>query len=372
MDEFTRTYSVIHLDAIHKNIQSVKKRVGENTKIMAIVKADAYGHGAIVVANEIKQEVYGFAVATVKEAVELRESGVENAILILGYVSKAEYQTVIQHNITFALLSKQEALDISECAVKMNQAVKCHIKINTGMNRVGFATDENAIAEIQEIYKLQGLNCEGIFMHFATADEKDKTFAKYQFKLFMDIIEQLQEKNIVFSIKHCANSAAIVDMPEMKLDMVREGIILYGLKPSQEVRPNIEYYPAMEIKSHVVFIKEIPKGEGISYGRTYITTRKTKVATIAIGYGDGYARSLSSKGYILIHGKKAPIIGRICMDLMMVDITDIENVQVEDVVTVVGKDGELEISFEELEMLSGKFNYEFVCGISPRVKRKYV
>ncbi len=372
VEEFTRTYSVIHLDAIYRNIEEARKRIGNDTKIMAIVKANAYGHGAVEVAGAIKDKVYGFAVATVREAITLRESGVTNPILVLGYVCKAEYETVILNDITFAILTKEMAKDISECAVRINKTATCHIKINTGMNRIGFPTNSQSIDEIEEITGYDGLDCEGIFMHFATADCEDKTYSREQYERFMEMLAELEQRNVTFRIRHCANSATIVDMPEYKLDMVREGIILYGLKPSEEVDREMKYYPALELKSHVIFVKELPAGESVSYGRTYITKAPTKVATVAIGYADGYPRALSNKGYVLVHGKKAPVIGRVCMDQMMIDVTDIDNVQVEDVVTVVGRDGDEEITFEELGRLADRFNYEFVCDISERVERKYI
>lgn len=372
VEEFTRTYSVIHMDAIYRNIEEARKRIGNDTKIMAIVKANAYGHGAVEVAGAIKDKVYGFAVATVREAITLRESGVTNPILVLGYVCKAEYETVILNDITFAILTKEMARDISECAVRINKTATCHIKINTGMNRIGFPTCPQSVDEIEEITGYEGLDCEGIFMHFATADCEDKTYAREQYERFMEMLAELEQRNVTFRIRHCANSATIVDMPEYKLDMVREGIILYGLKPSEEVDREMKYYPALELKSHVIFVKELPAGESVSYGRTYITKAHTKVATVAIGYADGYPRALSNKGYVLVHGKRAPVIGRVCMDQMMIDVTDIDNVQVEDVVTVVGRDGDEEITFEELGRLADRFNYEFVCDISERVERKYI
>lgn len=372
MKKFTRTYAIIHLDALHANIRQAKERVGDNVKIMAIVKADAYGHGAIEVAKAIKDEVYGFAVATAREAIELRKHGINNMILVLGYVCKAEYEEAIRNRITFAMLSEEMAKEVSECAVRMNESASCHIKINTGMNRIGFAADEASVDEIERVCRMPGLDCEGIFMHFATADSGDKTFSHIQFERFMKVIDELADRGVNFRIRHCCNSAAIVDMPEYALDMVREGIILYGMHPSDEMLTEIKYNPVMELKSHVIFVKELEAGEGISYGRTYITDRLTRVATVAIGYADGYPRSLSSKGYVLIHGKKAPILGRICMDQMMVDVTDIPDVKVEDVVTLIGKDGDEIITVEELAAISGKFDYEFVCGISQRVERKYV
>lgn len=372
MEEFTRTYSVIHLDAVYNNIQEVKKHIGEDTKILAIVKANAYGHGAVAVAKSISDKVYGFAVATVKEALELRNNGIDNFILILGYACKAEYETMLRNNISFSLLTKEMAQDISECASRLNITAKCHIKINTGMNRIGFPVNDDTINDIEDICKLPNMDCEGIFMHFATADEEDKSFSRTQFELFMKLLNELEKRGVVFKIRHCANSAAIMDMPEYKLDMVREGIVLYGLLPSEEVGNKLKFRPAMEIKSHIIFVKDLPKGEGISYGRTYVTEKDMRVATIAIGYADGYPRSLSSKGYVLIHGKKARILGRVCMDQMVVDVTDIPQAKVEDVVTIVGCDGENTITIEELANLSNRFNYEFVCDISERVEKKYV
>ena len=371
MEEFTRTYSVIHLDAIYRNIEEARKRIGDDTKIMAIVKANAYGHGAIEVAGAIKDKVYGFAVATVREAITLRKSGVDNPILVLGYVCKAEYETVIKNDIIFALLTDEMAKDISDCAVSINKTARCHIKINTGMNRIGFPTNNQSIDEIEKITSYPALDCEGIFMHFATADCEDKTYAREQYNRFMNMLSELEKRNITFKIRHCANSATIVDMPEYKLDMVREGIILYGLKPSDEVDSTMKYYPALELKSHVIFVKELPEGESVSYGRTYITEAPTKVATVAIGYGDGYPRSLSNKGYVLIHGKKAPIIGRVCMDQMMVDISDVPEAKIEDPVILIGKDGEERISAEEVGEAAYSFNYELVCGIARRIPRIY-
>ena len=372
MEEFTRTYSVIHMDSIFYNIDAVKRQVGEDTKILAIVKANAYGHGAVRIAQAIKDCVYGFAVATVREALELRHSGIDNFILILGYACKAEYKTMLRNNISFALLTKEMAVEISNCAKELGMTAKCHIKINTGMNRIGFPVNEETVRELQEICVMPNLDCEGIFMHFATADEEDKSFSKQQFDTFMGLIDTLSDKGIEFKIRHCANSAAIIDMPEYKLDMVREGIVLYGLRPSDEVNKLPDFKPAMEIKSHVIFVKDLPAGEGISYGRTYVTEKPMKVATVAIGYADGYPRSLSSKGYVLIRGQKAPILGRVCMDQMVVDVTNIPDVEVEDVVTIVGNDGDATITVDELAALSGRFNYEFVCDVSERVEKKYI
>lgn len=372
MENFTRTYSVIHLDSVKYNIEQVKNHIGADTKILAIVKANAYGHGALKVAGEIKDMVYGFGVATVKEALELRYSGINNFILVLGYVTPSEYGEMINNDITFTIPSREMAKDVSEYANSINRKANCHIKINTGMNRLGFDADDESVSDIIAISEMPMLNLDGIFMHFATADEEDKSYSNRQFKMFMDIVSKLEMAGISFNIRHCANSATIIDMPEYKLDMVREGIVLYGLKPSDDVKDYPAFKSVMEIKSHVIFVNDLEAGESISYGRTYVTPKAMRVATIAIGYADGYPRSLSNKGYVLIHGMKAPIVGRICMDQMVVDVTDIPDVKVLDVVTIVGTDGDNEITIGELSELSGRFNYEFVCDISERVEKKYI
>lgn len=372
MEKFTRTYSVIHLDSINYNIEQVRKQIASTTKILAIVKANAYGHGALRIATEIKDKVYGFGVATVKEALELRRNGISNFILVLGYVTPAEYEDMIANEITFTVATTDMAEDISHYAIKAEKPALCHIKINTGMNRLGFAANDTTINQIVKMYKLPMIQWDGIFMHFATADEADKEYSHRQFELFKNILDKLGENNITFPIRHCANSATIIDMPEYQLDMVREGIVLYGLKPSDEVKEYPDFKPVMEIKSHVIFVNELAAGESISYGRSFVTSAPMKVATVAIGYADGYPRSLSNKGYVLIHGQKARILGRICMDQMVVDVTDIPDVKVEDVVTIVGKDGANEITIGELSGLSGRFNYEFVCDISERVEKKYI
>lgn len=372
MEKFTRTYSVIHLDSINYNISQVKKQLKPDTKILAIVKANAYGHGALRIATEIKDEVYGFGVATVREALELRHNGIKNFILVLGYVSAAEYEDMIDNDITFTIATREMAEDISEYALKANKSALCHIKINTGMNRLGFTANDETVNVIKMLYKLPNIKWDGIFMHFATADEANKEYSHRQFERFMNVINKLSEDNITFPIRHCANSAAIIDMPQYQLDMVREGIVLYGLKPSEEISDKPEFKPVMEIKSHIIFINDLACGESISYGRSFVTDKPMRVATIAIGYADGYPRSLSNKGYVLVRGQKAPILGRICMDQMVVDVTYIPDAKVEDVVTIVGKDGDKEVTIEELSRLSGRFNYEFVCDISERVEKKYI
>lgn len=372
MDKYLRAYALIHTGALKHNIQIAKNRVGTDTKIMAVIKTNAYGHGAVRTAKELMDDVYGFAVATIDEAVELREAGIKNMILILGYISEDDYDALIMNDITTSLLTYEMAVSLNARAKELGQMAKCHVKINTGMNRIGFPVDEETVEIIKKVRELKNLESDGIFMHFATADEEDKEFSHEQYRKFTWILKRLHEENVDFAIRHCCNSAAILDLPEMKLDMVRDGITLYGLYPSEYVRSmHSEMNPVMELKSHIIFIKTVKAGEGISYGRTYITSKDTRIATVSIGYGDGYPRTLSSKGYVLIHGKKAPITGRVCMDQFMIDVTGIDNVCVGDTVTLMGRDGDEVISAEELAELSGRFNYELVCDINSRVERVY-
>ena len=271
----------------------------------------------------------------------------------------------------------KQACALSELAGAMGKCGRCHIKIDTGMNRIGLPAKHPddiipTVDEIERIKTLPNLICDGIFMHFATADEADKTKAKKQYDNFCLVLDELKKRNIDFTYRHCSNSAAIIDMPECTFEWVRQGITLYGLRPSDELVHNIELYPAMELKSHVVYIKTIQQGDEVSYGGVYVADSPRRIATVSIGYGDGYPRQLSDKGYVLIRGIKAPIVGRVCMDQLMVDITDIPDVELEDVVTLFGHDGNAVITVDELADLCGRFNYEFVCDINKRVKRIYI
>lgn len=372
MEKYYRVYANVNLDAIVSNIEAIKNNISPDTKIIAVVKADGYGHGAIPIAKTLSDYVYGFAAATVDEAVMLRENGVDKPIIILGFCAYHEFANLVSHDITATIFDYDSALHLSNMAKTLGKVAKCHIKIDTGMHRIGFEPNEKSTKVIKRIKKLPNLEMEGIFTHFATSDEKDKQRAMKQFDKFTQYIETLSENGIEFALKHCSNSAAIIDMPQANLDLVRSGITTYGLYPSDEVdKDRVKLIPALELKSHVVMVKDVKKGEGIGYNLTYITKQVTKVATISIGYGDGYPRSLSSKGYVLIRGKKAPILGKVCMDQMMVDVTDIDGVSVNDEVTIIGKDGEEYISVEEIANLAGSFNYEFICGLGKRIPRNY-
>lgn len=372
MGEYFRTYAKIDLEAILHNINEAKKRIEKNVKVMAIIKADGYGHGAAKLGDFLKSEVDYYGVATLEEALELRKSGIELPILILGYTSPSQYIEVVKNNITQTVYNTEMAKEMSKAGAICKKEAKVHIALDTGMTRIGFDANEDGIAEVQEILTFSNLVVEGLFTHFATADEADKSYSKLQISKYDKFVALLEERDINIPIKHMCNSAGIMEFDHHRFDMVRCGIITYGLYPSEEVNKNaITLKPALQWKTHVINVNIVDAGHGVSYGKTYITKNETKIATLSVGYADGYPRALSSKGRVLIHGKYAPIIGRICMDQMMVDVTHIDNVKIEDEVTLVGKDGENIIYVEELANMAGSFNYEFVCGIGKRVQRLY-
>ena len=371
-NKYYRVYAEINLDAIVKNVDNLMALTKENTGALAVVKADGYGHGDVAVAKAVAQKVTGYAVATLDEAVNLRENGVKKPILVLGYVDPYEFDILVSHEITATVFDVETAQLLADAARVQKKQAHCHIKVDTGMRRIGLEPDENGIAIVKQITALKELSADGIFTHFAASDETDKTSAEHQFKLFTDFTGRLEKEGIHFTYRHCANSAAVIDMPQVDLDMVRLGIAMYGMYPSDEVKKEkVELFPALDLKSHVTMVKEIPAGEKVSYGGTFTTTRTTKLATVSVGYGDGYPRALSSKGYVLVRGQKAPIVGRVCMDQMMVDVTDIENVTRADIVTLIGKDGDAEITVEEIAALAGTFTYEFVCDLGKRIPRSY-
>lgn len=371
-NKYYRVYAEINLDAIVKNVDNLMALTKENTGALAVVKADGYGHGDVAVAKAVAQKVTGYAVATLDEAVNLRENGVKKPILVLGYVDPYEFDILVSHEITATVFDVETAQLLADAARVQKKQAHCHIKVDTGMRRIGLEPDENGIAIVKQITALKELSADGIFTHFAASDETDKTSAEHQFKLFTDFTGRLEKEGIHFTYRHCANSAAVIDMPQVDLDMVRLGIAMYGMYPSDEVKKEkMELFPALDLKSHITMVKEIPAGEKVSYGGTFTTTRTTKLATVSVGYGDGYPRALSSKGYVLVRGQKAPIVGRVCMDQMMVDVTDIKNVTRADIVTLIGKDGDAEITVEEIAALAGTFNYEFVCDLGKRIPRSY-
>lgn len=370
--KYTRVYADINLDNIEYNVKALMALTKPGTKAMAVVKADAYGHGDVAVARAVNDIVDAYAVATVEEGINLRQNGIEKMILVLGYVDEMHYDQVIRYDLSIPVFDTEMAKKMSAAAVAAGKNIRCHVKVDTGMHRIGLRPDDDGIETVLAIAKYDGLDVEGIFTHFATADEKDKTAAYRQFELFKTFVEKLENKGMHFKYRHCSNSAGIIDMPDVNMDMVRLGIAMYGMYPSDEVSHDaVELKPAIELKSSVTMVKTIQPGERVSYNGTFEAKRVTRLATIETGYGDGYPRSLSNKGYVLIRGRKAPITGRVCMDQFMVDVTDIPDVGRLDEVTLIGRDGDEYISVEEIAALAGTFNYEFVCDLGKRIPRNY-
>lgn len=366
-----RVYAKIDEDAVLSNLAQMKANLSPEVGIMAIVKTDAYGHGADFLSAAIEEEVCGFGVATVEEAVSLRRHGRRKMILILGYVHESLFPTVIEQDISMDVYSFETCKKLSYVAERLGKAAKVHFKLDTGMSRLGVLANEESLTLLERIVQLPYIEVEGIFTHFSAADEKDKTSTRRQLFLYQEFIQKAKERGIVVPYYHCANSAGIIDMRETDFNMVRAGIALYGLYPSDEVKKEqVSLRAALSLVSHVVMVKEVAAGTGISYGSTYVTLKEERIATIPVGYGDGYARALSNRGYVLIHGKKAPIRGRICMDQFMVDVSDIPDVVVGDPVTLVGIDGSEQITVEYLcEIIGNTFPYEFICDLGKRIPR---
>lgn len=370
----SRIQADIDLDAFRFNLDSIKKNINENTQIITVLKADGYGHGAVPLAKEAEKEerVWGIAVATVEEALELRCGGIKKPLLILGYTYQEDYDLIAEEELRPTVFKLSMAQELSQAALRKNKTIKIHIKIDTGMSRIGYRDLEKSVPEILEISRLPGLEIEGLFTHFARADEREKAPAYQQLEKYQAFQKALKEAGLKIPLCHCSNSAGIIRIPEANMDAVRAGIILYGLYPSGEVEKEpVPLKPLMTLKSHIAYIKTLEPGVQISYGGTYTTQKETRVATIPVGYADGYARSLSNKGWVLIRGKKAPILGRVCMDQFMVDVTDIPEARELDEVILLGKSQDQQITMEELGELSGRFNYEFACCISKRVPRIY-
>lgn len=372
MKEFDRTYAQIDLQAICHNIKEVRNHINRQTKVMAIVKANAYGHGAVSVSQALYEMVDAYGVAVIGEALELRQAGIEKCILILGYTGKEWYDELVKLQISQTVYTYEMAEELSAAAVRQGKQARIHIKLDTGMGRIGFAPTAEALDIIEKIAKLPGLIIEGIFTHFARADEKTIEAAREPFSAFMDFVNKLEKRGIKIQFRHVSNSAAIMSFPEANLDMVRSGIITYGLYPSDEIpKRNIELQPAMEWKALISYVKQVEAGASISYGGTFTAKQPMLIATVPVGYADGLKRDLSGKGRVLVHGEYAPILGRVCMDQFMIDVTHIPNVKMGDTVTIFGRDGDRCIPVEEVAKLSHSFNYEFVCGVTNRVPRKY-
>ena len=368
-----RVYTKINLDNIQKNMQTVKERFGEDMKILGIVKANAYGHGAVTVAKSLVEfGAYMLGVAAIDEALELRENGIDVPVLILGQIFSQDYADAINNNITCAVADIETAKGLSETALKLGKKVSVHIKIDTGMGRIGFQPDENGEKLVKSLFSLDGLEITGAFTHFACADFKDKTSAYNQKQKFLDFTDKLIGDGCKLPIRHMYNSASAMELEGYAGDMVRCGIMLYGLYPSDEMNKDYKLLPALEFKSSVSFVKNVKKGFTVSYGSTYTAEKDMKIATVTAGYGDGYPRYLSNKGEVLIRGKRCKILGRVCMDQFMVDVTHLPDVRIADEVTLVGTDGNETITVEDVSDDEYRFNYEFCCLITPRVPRIYI
>jgi len=370
--DYRRVYAKIDLSALEFNISQIKAKISENTAIMAVIKANAYGHGAVEFARFLDGFADYYGVATVDEAIELRNAGVDKPILLLGYTSPSEFDAALLHDITVTVFSLSDALIFDTNAEKLGKTVKVHVAVDTGMSRIGFQVTEEDAEKASKIFELEHIDVEGVFSHFATADESDKTFAYGQKERFERFLSMLASYNCYPKIRHLNNSAGIMEISGSDFEMVRAGIMLYGLYPSEEMdKQAFSLRPVMELISHISHVKTLPKGRGISYGLTHTTDKETTVATIPVGYADGYPRALSNKGRVLINGVSCPILGRVCMDQMMVDVTSVPDASVGDEVVLLGKSGDNVITAEELSLPAASFNYEFVCGIGHRVPRAY-
>ena len=365
-----RTWAEVDLDAIAHNFRAARNHLPKDMKLLVTVKANAYGHGALRVAQLLQNRVDYFALATMDEAVQLRQAGIRTPLLILGPVQPADYDRAAKYDVALTVSSLQEAGAISACGVSCGKKITVHMALDTGMSRIGFPCTEEAARQIRQAAALPGIYAEGIFSHFALSDSPDKSYANLQTENFRRMLAAI---GVDFPIRHLYNSAAIVDMPP-EFDMAREGIILYGLLPSDTVDLSRigGTKPAMALRSHVSFVKTLPAGTPISYGCTYCADRESVIATVMAGYADGVPRLLSNRGEVIIRGMKAPIVGRVCMDQLMVDVTHIPGVQPGDTVTIFGTDGEATITADEVAEKARTIGYELVCGIAPRVPRVYL
>ncbi len=369
-----RTWAEVDLGAIKNNIKNIKACVGDKTKVLAVVKADAYGHGAIAVAETLlKNGADCLGVAFIDEAEQIRNAGIICAILLLSYTAGADVDRVVEMNITPTVFHFKSAKMFSEAAKKAGKTLKIHIKTDTGMNRVGFAANDESVNEIVEISRLENIEIEGIFTHFSCADEAIQDYTHAQAEKFLKFVNTLKEKGVNIPIKHACNSAGIVQFPEYHFDMVRAGIITYGMPPSDDVDISLlNLKPALTLKSTVSRVFEIPAGEKISYGGTYVADKPMKAAVVSIGYADGYLRALSSKAPMLVDSQPAKVVGRICMDQCIIDVTNVNNIKVEDEVTIAGGEPGGPVSFDTLAKLCGTISYELLCLIGKRVPRIYL
>lgn len=373
MEQYSRVYEKIDLDAIKHNMEAMRDNLSAGTGMIGVVKADGYGHGSVPVACAIDPYVWGYATATLEEGIILRKHGISKPILVLGVTPKYGYEELVQYEIRPTIFQYETAVRLSEIAVKAGTTVFIHLAVDTGMSRIGYRVTEEAAEEAVLISRLPGIRVEGLFTHFARADETDKAVTDDQLSKYRKFLAMLTARGLSIPVLHCSNSAGILDLQRANFSVVRAGISIYGLYPSGEVqREAVHLTPAMELKSMVTYVKSIAPGTPVSYGGTFVAERETIVATIPVGYGDGYPRALSGKGEVLIHGCRAGILGRVCMDQMMVDVTGIPGVKEGDEVTLIGGDGKEQITVEELAAVSGGFHYEILCDIGKRVPRVYI
>ncbi len=374
MRHYHRVVAEIDLDAIKSNYKEIKAFLAPGTKICSVIKADGYGHGAVPIAKALNTlGVDAFAVASCSEAVILRKSDIKKTVLVLGYTSEEDYADMVNYSITQTVFRLDMARHLSDVAMALGRVAHVHILLDTGMGRIGFTPEEATVALIKEITTMPFISVDGIFTHFSRADETDKESSKVQLHKFTDFIDRLKAEDIHINNMHMSNSAGLIDLPTAHFDMVRVGIAMYGLYPSSEVnQEQVHLTPALTLKSNVILVKEVPVGQPISYGGTFVTERISTIATIPVGYGDGYPRALSSKGHVLIRGQRAPIVGRVCMDQFMVDVTDIEGVINGDEVVLIGNMGMDHISVEEIAQQMGTINYEVVCQLGKRIPRLYM
>lgn len=373
LDGIRPAWVEINLDNLAHNITQVKRIVREDTLITAVVKANAYGHGSVEAAKVfLANGADRLAVGTLSEAIELRKANIYAPILVLGYIPKSQYPLAIKWKIIQTIYNYESAERLSNAAHSLGERALIHIKIDSGMGRLGFLPNDDSVEDIVKISQLPNLDIEGIYSHFSMADERDKGYSLHQFERFMDVVEKLDKKGVYIPIKHISNSAAIIDLPQYHLDMIRPGIMLYGYYPSEEVdKDRIALKPAMTLKAKVSNIKRVPKGSCISYGGLYITEEESKIATIPIGYADGFSRLLTSKAEVYIKGQRVPVAGRICMDQCMLDVSNVEGVNIDDQVVLFG----YEEGYPTVEEIANKLNtnsYEVICMVGRRVPRVYI
>lgn len=372
IEEYFRVYAEVDLDAIRENMAEMKKNLPPGTGLIGVVKADGYGHGAVPVARAICALVEGYAVATAEEALVLRRHRVDKPILILGPVHESYYRALIDQEIRPVMFTYKEMEKFSFKAEQAGKKAPIHLAVDTGMCRIGMKPDEESADMVQAAEKLPGIFIEGLFTHFATADEEKKEKTERQLERFRHFVELLDARGVEIPIKHCANSAGIIDRLGTEYRWVRAGISMYGLYPSDEVnKSQVKLFPALTLKSHITYVKSIGPGDEVSYGGTYRAEEERRIATIPVGYGDGYPRNLSGKGEVLIRGRRAPILGRVCMDQMMVDVTHISDASEGDEVTLIGRDGQEVLAVEDLARAGGGFHYEILCNLGKRIPRVY-